>query len=226
MKQIVSLTAACLLFLSACASPSAGQPVSLKEDAGSQLSVEDSSDSAAVPSETVHQEEELIDDEGWEQLAGLGKVETENGLFYVSITVPAEMAGEVSQEDIDAKAGDTYTSGKVNEDGSVTYRMTKKQHKAMLDAVSSSIDENLQELTDSADYSIAKIDHNDDYSVFDVTLDTEEVGLAEAFMDMGFYIYGGMYSLFTGHDAEKIIVNYYGPDGTLIESSDSSAFGG
>jgi hypothetical protein len=172
-------------------------------------------------------EEEVIEDSAWDELESLGKIETENGLFYVTITMPAEFVGsDITQESIDANAGGMYTSGKLNDDGSVTYKMTKKQHKAMLDSIVQSIDEGLQEMVDSSDYAFTKITHNDDCTVFDAYLSTEEVGLAESFMVMGFYMYGGMYGLLFGHQADNIAVNYYSPSGNLISTANSSEMGG
>ena len=70
--------------------------------------------------------EELSDDSAWEQLESLGKIVTENGIFYVYITLPAELINrDITQESIDAEAGEAYTSGMLNEDGSVTYKLTK-----------------------------------------------------------------------------------------------------
>lgn len=175
--------------------------------------------------ETLTQPEEAIDDPAWDALESMGMIETENGLFYVSITLPAELVGEeVTQESIDEKAGDTYTSAKLNEDGSVTYKMTKKQHKTMLEELGKSIDEELAKLTESDDNAISEITHNADFTSFDVKLTTEDVGMTESFMVLAFYMYGGMYSLFSGK-TDDIIVNYYSANGELIQTADSANMG-
>ena len=167
--------------------------------------------------------DEEIENEAWDQLESLGKIETENGLFYVSITLPAELVAEdVTQESIDAKAGESYTSGKLNDDGSVTYKMTKKQHKAMVDGIVESIDSSLQEMVDSPDYAFTKITHNGDFTSFDAYLSTEEVGLVEGFMVLGFYMYSGMYSVFTGHEVDNVAVNFYSASGKLINTANSA----
>jgi len=57
----------------------------------------------------------------------------ENGETFAEVTLPEMFTDEnTSQELIDGHAGVTYTSGTVNEDGSITFRMTKDQHKAIL----------------------------------------------------------------------------------------------
>ncbi|MBR4163376.1 MAG: hypothetical protein IKR11_07620 [Solobacterium sp.] len=217
MKKMMTVVLSALLSISVCG---CGQSGSVQDS-----ETEDIASEAAEAEEPVTQQEELIDDPAWDTLESMGMIETENGLFYVSITLPAELAGEdVTQESIDAKAGDTYTSGKLNEDGSVTYKMTKKQHKTMLEELGKSIEEGLQELCDSDDYAIAEITHNPDFTSFDVHLTTEDVGMAESFMVLGFYMYGGMYSLFSGKK-DSIIVNYYSVNGDLIQTADSANAG-
>lgn len=224
----VLLTLFLVFFLCACGgSSSVGGTTTTNTETVTTSDIETTVTSSEAEIPVSVSEEESVDDSAWDELKSLGKIETENGLFYVSITMPAEFAGsEITQESIDANAGEMYTSGKLNDDGSVTYKMTKKQHKAMLDNITQSIDEGLQEMVDSSDYAFTKITHNDDFTVFDAYLSTEEVGVTEGFMAMGLYMYGGMYGLFTGHQADNIAVNYYSSSGTLISTANSSAMGG
>ena len=180
----------------------------------------------AEESKPAGSEDDAVDDPSWAELESLGKIETENGVFYVTVTVPANLMGDgVTQESIDAKAGKTYTSAKLNDDGSVTYKMTKKQHKEMLDSLSENFEQSLQDLVDDDNYSFTKIDHNDDFTSFDVSVSSEELGLMDSFSVLIFYTYGGMYSIFTGRDAENITVNFYGASGTLINTANSSDMG-
>ena len=222
MKKTICVLLAALLLLSLCAcgseKPAAASTVS---SAPAETAVQEETPTP----EPTPSEEDLIDDPAWDELSSLGKVETENGVLFVRITVPADIVGDITQESIDANAGETYISGKLNEDGSVTYKMTKKQHKAMLDQFTVSIEEGLQELVDSPDYAFTEITHNSDFTVFDVHLSTDEAGFAESFMVLGFYMYGGIYSIFSGHDAQNITVHYYSPDGTLISTGNSSDMG-
>lgn len=214
MKKLICLLMACVMLLSLCACGSKASTPSETPDL--------TDEQAAEPTAEV-KEEDLIDDESWDKLESMGQIQTENGLMFVSITLPADFVGEeITQESIDANAGETYTSGKLNDDGSVTYKMTKKQHKAMLDSTEKEIDAMLQELVDNEEYAFTKIEHNKDFNSFDVTLSTEEVGLNEGFMTLGFYMYGGMYSIFTGGEVDNISVNYYSPSGNLISTANSS----
>ena len=178
MKRVLRtfLSAVMTLSLTACGtSTGAGSAAEPREETAAQ--------------ETPVSEEDQIVDEGWEQLESLGKVETENGLFFVRLTLPKEFVGEeITQEKLDAEAGIGYLSAKLNEDGSVTYKMTKKQHKTMLDEMVKSIDDALNQMVDSSDYSFAEITHNKDFTSYDVKLDTDEIGFAESFMTFGFFM--------------------------------------
>ena len=80
----------------------------------------------------------------------------------------------------------------------------------------------MQELIDDDNYTITGITHNDDYTVFDVTLEGTEVGFADSFTSMVFYMYGGMYGIFSGTETDHVVVNFLDPDGNVIDSYDSA----
>ena len=217
MKRVISvlLIVSMVFSLAACGSSSKDAPTS---SAGTE--------SAEPAPESSVSEDDLIDDEGWEQLEAMGNVETENGIFYTKVTLPAEIVGEdVTQESLDAEAGkDTYTSAKLNDDGSVTYKMTKKQHKAMMDGFVNMIEEELQNLVDSSDNAFTRIEHNKDYTLFDAYLSTNEIGFSEGFMVIGFLYYSYIYNAFTGVEVQNVEVNFYDPNGELIDSMSSADF--
>ncbi|MBQ0037936.1 MAG: hypothetical protein KBS74_04615 [Clostridiales bacterium] len=211
MKKLISLLLVfcMMLSLAACGAP-----------AGNDATDEEN---APADSQTTGNEEDAVDDAAWDELESLGNIKTENGVLTVTITVPADFAGEdVTQAKLDEEAGEKFISAKLNDDGSVTYKMTKKQHKAMLDNMVEGMDEALQEMIDSDDYAITGIKHNKDYTQFDVTLSTEDVGLAESFMVIAFYMYGGVYGIFSGHEAADVTVNYYNANGDLLQSANSA----
>ena len=162
-------------------------------------------------------------DEEWEALEALGDVEVSNGLLIVSLTVPAQYAEGATKEKLDAGAGENYQSAVINEDGSVTYKMTKEQHRNMLASIRDSIDDSLQEIIDDNEhYSISTIDYNKSITEFNIHLDGNELSLGDSFIAFGFYMIGGMYNVFTGQNVDNIVVNYYSADGTLIETANSS----
>ncbi len=179
----------------------------------------DSSDietTSPLESETV--EDSLQEDE--DELSAIGDVEVENGILTVSITLPASLMKDVTQEDLDSDTSGTYQSAKLNDDGSVTMKLTKTQYKEMLASISEELDTCIKEISESDDYNIAKVEHNDDFSEFNVTLTTDEVGIYDSIASLAFYMYGGMYQIFKGSKSANVVVNYYDANGSLIESSD------
>ena len=180
----------------------------------------------AVPQESVDSEDggsgQEMTQEDWDRLAAIGDVQVENGIMTVSLTVPADLAQNTTQETIDAGIGTQYQSAVRNEDGSITYKMTKTQHQAMVEQLAISFDSSLQELVDDENHMISNITRNDDFTVFDVTLDGTELAMSDAYTAFGLYMYGDMYGIFNGSRPEHVIVNYFDPNGNLIDSGDSA----
>lgn len=179
-----------------------------------------SNDSSNVETTSPSESEDssLFKDE--DELSAIGDVEVENGILTVSITLPASLMKDVTQEDLDNDTSGSYQSAKLNDDGSVTMKLTKTQYKEMLASLSEELDACIKEITESDDYNIAKVEHNDDFSKFDVTLSTDEVGLFDSIASLAFYMYGGMYQIFKGSKSADVVVNYYDTNGNLIETDD------
>lgn len=196
-------------------------------DSESKPTVASTVEQATVATETqevtkeASKEDELAADMA--ELKSIGEVEVENGFLTVSITLPKDLVtDEVNQKKLDAEAGNSYLSAKLNNDGTVTYKLTKAQYRAMLDGITEGMKESFQEMINDENRSIREIKHNDTYSVFDVTLDTDTVGLGDSFTVLAFYMYGGLYGIFSGNRADNVIVNFYDPAGKLIQSGNSA----
>lgn len=201
-------------------------------DSTAQISSRDESveSSAAEQSLLDHDatEAEASDDldADMEKLEAIGDVEVENGILTVSITLPADLVGEdVTQKSLDEKVGEKYVAVMLNEDGSVTYKMTKAQHEQMLAELKKTMEDAFEEMIESDTYNITAISYNDNCSVFEVTLGSDALGFADSFSVLSFYLFGGMYGIFSGDKSESIIVNFYDPDGNLIETADSADMG-
>lgn len=173
-------------------------------------------------------EVDLVDDETADQIEAIGDIDVDKGIFDVTLTIPADFAGDVTQEELDETAKENgYQSVTLNSDGSVTYVMTKAQHKEMLSGVKESINQTLNEMVGSEDYpNIIAITANEDFTAFTVTTKNDEPDLAESFAVMGFYMYGGMYAIFSGDEVDNIHVDFINEaTGEIISSADSSEMG-
>ena len=180
----------------------------------------------AAPQENVDTEDggsgREMTQEDWDQLAAIGDVQVENGVMTVSLNVPADLAKNISQETIDAGIGTQYQAAFRNQDGSITYKMTKEQHQTMLEQLAVSFDNSLQEMIDDEKYTISNITRNNDFTVFDIALDGAEPSASDSFAAFSLNMYGELYGVFNGKRPEHVIVNYLDSNGNLIDSDDSA----
>lgn len=165
---------------------------------------------------------EEIEVENFDEAA---KIEVEKGLFDVELTIPATYVGEKTQEELTATAQENgYKSITLNEDGSATYIMTKSQHKKMLKDLKTSFDTALNDMIESENYpSFTKIETNDKYTDFTITTTHTELDFSESFSVMAFYMYGGMYSVFSGEDVDNVHVKFINDvTGEVVSESNSN----
>lgn len=185
----------------------------------------DSQSSAPQESENVQQADDVENSDA----GSGGDVEVEKGLFDVTLTIPADFFdGGTTQDDLDQEAKDNgYQSATLNDDGSVTYVMTKAQHQEMMQGIKDTIDSSLSEIAASEDYpGIVKVEANSDYTQYKVYLSTEEVGLSESMAVLSFYIFGGMYHVFNGTESGNINVQYISDaTGEVIQEANSNDMG-
>ena len=155
-------------------------------------------------------ESENIDESEVEET---GKIEVDDGLLTVEIEIPKNIAGDMTQEAADALAEEKgFLSVTLNDDGSITYKMTKKRHNELLSEMKN-------ELTDFSDYigtegyeNVTDISANDDLTEFVVSTRSKELNTDESFLSMYLFVEGGMYSVFSGNELENIKVIYVNPD--------------
>jgi hypothetical protein len=128
-------------------------------------------------------------------------VEVDKKLFNVEITLPASMTEGESLDTIKADAKENGIKEVTeNEDGSITYKMSKSTHKEMLKEISASIDETIEETKTSEDFvSIKDIKHNDSFSEFTMIVDKEKYeNSMDAFATMTLGMSGMMYQMYEG----------------------------
>lgn len=211
MKKLLSAALAATLALNLCACSSSGQ--------AEPSPAPDASESQASTGESTSETSD-----GLEDLESLGDIEVDKNLFDVVITMPADLVGETTQEELDQQAAESGVhSITLNEDGSATYVMSKEQHKKLLEDTRKSIRTSLDEMVGSEDYpNITSVEANDDFTSFTVTTTSTEVSFTEAFSVIGLYMYGGIYGIFSGKTPDNIHVDFVNADtGEIIDSSDS-----
>lgn len=161
-------------------------------------------------------------DRSWEDLNAQGLLVTENGTVYAQAVVPQDYTGEVTQDGLDAEAGESYTSATLLEDGSIIYRMTEEQREKTLLNLAARFDGEIAGMVSSGRYTFTAIKHNADFSEFDVFLSVDEVGTEEYYAVLDLYAFGEAFSLYAGCEGERYVVRFYGTDGNLLTTFDSS----
>ena len=181
--------------------------------------------------ETTNAEsEDSSSDEGSEEveessdLDSLGDIEVDDDLFDVTITIPADYVSSTTQAELDAEVAEVGCKATLNDDGSATYVMTKKQHKKLMDDIATNINDSLNKMVGSEDYpNITSVTANSDFTEFTVTTKNAEPDMSESFAVMSFYMFGGLYHIFNGTTVDNIHVDYVNADSEeVISSADSS----
>lgn len=156
-------------------------------------------------------------------------ISVDSGVFDVTLKIPKDYAGEeMTQEKCDSIASENgYKSVTLNDDGSVTYVVSKAQHKKMMEALKESIDDGINKMIESENFpNITAIDANDDYTEFTVSINGDSVGITESFSTLAFYMYGGMYNSFNGSEADNISVKFINSaSGALMQEANSKDAG-
>lgn len=137
------------------------------------------------------------------------KVEVDKGLLNVEITIPASMLeGETAEEAIAGAKEQGVKEVTENEDGSLTYKMSKSVHKEIMNEITNTIDETVEETKNSEDLvSIKDITHNDSFTQFTMVVDQEAYeNSLDVFATMTLGMSGMIYQMYDGADPEKYTV--------------------
>lgn len=207
-KQLIATVLSLTLVFTACGTPAASPQSDQKSSSPSQESETAKSSASDLAS-----------------LDAFASIEVDEGLFNVELTIPADFIGDQTQEDLDKISEEQgYKSITLNEDGSATYVMTKKQHEVLLDAYRNQINDTIGEMVGSDTYpNITKIEANDNFTEFTITTKSTELDVAESFSVINFYMYGGMYSIFSGEEVDNIAVTFVNADtGEIISTANSN----
>lgn len=136
-------------------------------------------------------------------------VEVEKGLLDVTITLPASM---VESDNIEATIQEAKEKGVkkvvVNDDGSLTYKMSKSVHRQMMQELQEGFNEMMEDLKTGSDFaSIEDLKYNKDFTSITLIVDKKEFESSlDAFAVFGIGLAAMYYQLFDGVQAENIAV--------------------
>ena len=154
-------------------------------------------------------------------------IEIDKGLFDVELTLPAEFFDGQTPEEIEVSAKEQGVKEvKINEDGTVYYKMSKSDHKKMMNELETSIKESMDELVTSGDApSFKEIKYNKDFTEFDVTVDREAFeNSMDAFMIFTFAMSGSFYNAFDGENMDELKITVNLIDAATNEVFDTTVF--
>ena len=153
-------------------------------------------------------------------------IDVDKGLLNVEVTIPPDFLGESTEEEIRADAKEQgIKEVTFNDDGSVTYKMSKSDHKKIVKEMAVELDKSLEEMSSSGDFpSIQKVTANKDYTQFDLTVNRAEFenGM-DSFAVLGLMLGSTYYQMFAGKavDDIELVVNYIDVDtGEVFETAD------
>lgn len=137
-----------------------------------------------------------------------GGVEVDKNLLSVEVSLPASFFEGQSAEDVIADAKEEGIEVTANDDGSYTYKMSKSEHKKLMDEMRTELDKSTAEMVSSGDYpSIKDISYNNDFTEFTMVVEKEAYeNSMDGFASLGLGMSGMMYQLFDGAKADEYSV--------------------
>ena len=154
-------------------------------------------------------------------------IEVDKGLMNVELTLPPGLFEGLTEEEIVASAKEEgIKEVKVNEDGSVYYKMSKKEHSKMLEEMKAGIDESIKEIANGEDYpSIKKVTYNQDLTEFNLTVAREAYDKGqESFAVYGLILSGMYYNIFNGVAEDDVKIKFNFIDEATNEIYETSIF--
>lgn len=216
MKRMAALTAAAALALSLAACGSAPSTADTPAETPAQT---------AAPTT----EPDISLQEAADAISTAEQIEVEDNLFDVTLTLPADYASDITEEEIAQQVADGKVhTGTLNDDGSVTYTMSKAQHTALLESIAAELRSTLDDMIGSTDYpNLTAIETNDDFTDFTVYTTTQPgaVGLSDEMSVLIYYTCGKMYGIVSGQEPDNIHVDILNAEsGELVSAHDSRDF--
>ncbi len=171
------------------------------------------STSAEVEAQVVEEVESQPSEES-------GDIEVDEGLFSTEVTLPLslftfgqdESATPPSQEELQASLDEEGRNiqATVNENGTVTYRMSRSEYNKFKADLKASIDESIQTALDEEANIYKSVTYDNDLREFEVTVDRKALESAFSFFGFGLLVTAGFYQAFTGvQEGDRfVLINY------------------
>lgn len=134
-------------------------------------------------------------------------IEVDKGLLNVEITLPASLVGEDGMEDFEASVKETVDSDiTLNDDGSVTVKMSKSDHKKMLEELKEEFVASVDSIIEDESFvTIQDITYNKDLTNIQMIVSDQESfeNSFDGFATLSLGIGSLFYQAFDGKDLTK-----------------------
>lgn len=133
-------------------------------------------------------------------------LKVDKGLLNVEVTIPASFfEGQDIETVISEAEKDGIKEVIKNDDGSLTYKMSKSEHKKLMKELEAGMLETVEEIKTSGDFSSIKdVTYNDSFSEFTIKVNKEEFeNSLDTMASLGLALTGMYYQLFNGIDPEQ-----------------------
>ena len=143
----------------------------------------------------------------------------ENEEYIVTMNIPECFYRGFTQEDLDEEGKKLgYISQILNKDGFVTIELYESDYNSIIDELTTSFDEQINDLLNDEDLHYADLSYLDDYTYFKVVLE-DSMYLEEdrPFGDILFMI-GTMYDAYTTNSIDTYSIEYYDKEDNLLST--------
>lgn len=123
-------------------------------------------------------------------------IEVDKGLLNVEVTLPASLFEEDNLDQITEEAKESGVKEVIqNDDGSITYKMSKSTHSEMMKEMEEEINAYMEDIVSGEDYtSISDVTSNKSFSEFTMSVDQEAFENSfDGFATLGLGINGMLY---------------------------------
>ena len=136
----------------------------------------------------------------------------------VTITMPTSSFAVYEETGLTTLAKEQgYCSISYQEEAdTIVFTMAKKEYDSFLVSLAATIDEVLSELVEDKDLTIAAIEHNEQFDVFNCTLDGVRLGANDHYTIPALCYYALVYNNFCSVDPVTVTINYLDAEGKLI----------
>ena len=153
-----------------------------------------------------------VDDDNSSEAKEEAGIEVEKGLLNVEVTLPEMFFKDENVEEmIEESLAEGVKEATENEDGSVTFKMSKKDHKKMLTEMAEEIEGTVDEISNDENFtSIQDITYNKKFTEFTMVVEREVFENSfDGFAVLGLGFSGMFYQVFSGEDIESAEVTVY-----------------